>query len=207
MAEIDVFGVIDKGFSDGLRKQIKAIPTHEPIELFISSPGGYLCEGITAYNLLRSAPNEVLATMVGDAFSAATLLVCAADHCDMPDNTLFMIHEPYVPVLSPATLETIQTTSNYLKATKAQTSQIYADKTKKDKRHWSKLMREETYMSADEALGAGFISNVTVSSPNVKNEATEKYSCRNKKKLAAMLGDRRVVRDLQEILDSIGVNA
>ena len=74
MADIKCYGVINQGFADDLRRSILRIPAAEPIELKISSPGGYLSEGITAYNILKRAPNEVIAYLDGDAFSAATLL-------------------------------------------------------------------------------------------------------------------------------------
>jgi ATP-dependent Clp protease, protease subunit len=205
MADINCYGVIEPGFADELRRAVRRIPTHEPIELHISSPGGSLAEGVTAYNVLRSAPNEVHAYLDGDAFSAATLLVCAADYAEMPSNVLMMVHNPWVPIITPATIEEVDKTGKYLRATRNQVIEIYHDKTKIGKQALAKMMREETYMTADQALGKGFVHNVTHASPQVMNLPLDKYPVMDRDRLAAMLGKRRIVRDVSEILKSIGV--
>src|SRR4030067_1556756 len=167
--DINVYGPIAPGFADDLRRTVRRIPPHEPVELHISSPGGSLAEGVTAYNVLRAAPNEVHAYMDGDAFSAATLLVCAADYAEMPSNTLLMIHDPWVPNLSPATLEEGSKTGRYLRATRAQVLEIYHEKTKLPKTQLAKMMRDETYLTAQDALGKGFIHNGSGESKMVYN--------------------------------------
>jgi len=203
MAEIECYGPILEGFSDNLRRAIRRVPAHEPLELHISSPGGSLAEGITAYTLLRTAPNEVQAYLDGDAFSAATLLVCAADYAEMPSNTLMMIHEPWVPVISPATIDEVRKTGKYLSATRKQVTDIYAEKTKLSKRELGRMMREETYLTAEEAYAKGFVTNVTHPSASVQNLKLEAYTARDKERLAKMLGGRKLVRDVTLILDHI----
>ena len=160
---------------------------------------------MTAYNLLRSAPNDVHAYLDGDAFSAATLLVCAADYAEMPNNVLMMVHNPWVPILTPATIEEVERTGKYLRATRNQVVEIYHEKTKIGKRTIEKMMTDETYLTADEALGKGFVHNVTHASPQVHNLPLDKYPVMDRERLAAMLGQRRIVRDVSEILKRIGV--
>lgn len=205
MADINCYGLIEPGFSEQLRKDIRKVPPHEPIELHISSPGGLLSEGVTAHNLLRSAPNEVHAYLDGDAFSAATLLVCAADYAEMPSNVLMMIHDPWVPFMSPVTIDELSKTGKYLRATRNQVLQIYHEKTQLPKAGLAKLMRDETYLTAEEALGKGFISNVTRASHLVQNAPLETYQVRDRERLAKMLGSRKIIRDLTSILKAIGV--
>ncbi|NLX57289.1 MAG: Clp protease ClpP [Planctomycetaceae bacterium] len=205
MAEITCYGLIAPGFSDQLRRDIRDVPDHEPIELHISSPGGVMSEGVTAYNILRSTPHEVHAYMDGDAFSAATLLICAADYAEMPSNALLMIHEPWIQMLSPATIDELDKATRYLKATRGQAIEIYHDKTKLSKRSLAEMMRDETYMTSEEALGKGFVNNVTHASHHVHNLRLDDYQVRDKERLARMLGQRKIVRDVSEILKNIGV--
>jgi ATP-dependent Clp protease, protease subunit len=204
--EINVYGPILTGFADDLRRTVRRVPKHEPIELHISSPGGSLAEGVTAYNVLRSAPNEVHAYLDGDAFSAATLLVCSADYAEMPSNVLMMVHDPWVPTLSPCTLDEITKTGKYLRATRNQVVEIYHDKTKLAKTALAKMMRDETYLTAEEALGKGFIHNVTRASNTVQNRPLTDYvNVRDRERLASMLGGRKIPRDVASLLKSIGV--
>jgi len=197
MAEIEVYGVIDGEFPSELRQQINALPAAEPVELHISSPGGYLHAGVAAYNLLRGADRDVHAYLDGDAFSAATLLVCAADYVEMPSNALMMIHEPYVPSVAPGTISELQQRLSYLKATKAQAIEIYKDKTGLAKTRLAKMLRDETYLTADQALEIGMCSNVIGASRHVQNLAIDQYDARDKERLASMLAERRVPRDLE----------
>jgi ATP-dependent protease ClpP protease subunit len=203
MAEINCYGVIDEGFAQELRRAVTRIPKHEPIELHISSPGGILAEGVTCYNILRRAPNEVIGYMDGDAFSAATLLVCACDHVDMPANTLMMVHDPWLPALAPATISELRKATSYLRATKAQCLEIYAEKTGISQRKIGKMMQDETYLNAKEAMGLGFVHNVTAPRKDVQVRALDEYTVRDRDRLATMLGKRRIPRDVSDLLDSI----
>ena len=221
MADIKIYGVIDQGFADDLRRQVLRVPAAEPVELRISSPGGYLSEGVTAYNVLRRAPNEIIAYLDGDAFSAATLLVCAADYAEAPSNVLMMFHEPWLPILSPCSLDECRKTMSYLKATRDQVIDVYNEKTGIGKRKLATMLKRETYMSATEAQGAGFLQNVTGPSADVQNLPLSRYGMmaevdgkpvgdcdchvRDEQQLAHMLGKRKIVRDLSSLLTSIGV--
>ena len=204
MADINCYGVIGHGFADDLRRAVAKVPKHEPVELHISSPGGLLCEGVTAYNVLKRAPNEVIAYLDGDAFSASTLLVCAADSTEMPSNCLMMIHEPWLPGGVAGTLDDIRRAGNYLRATKKQCVEIYHDKTGKPKRSISKMLKDETYLTATEAQGVGLVTNVTGPTTEVVNMPLDSYTeARNKDALAKCLGQRHIVRDVSEILKTI----
>lgn len=206
MAEIECYGLMTEDWVKQFRKELQATPAADPIELHISSPGGLLGAGVTAYNLLKQSKREVHAYLDGDAFSAATLLVCAADYAEMPSNTLMMVHNPYLPILSPATLEEVEATLGYLRATRRQVVEIYKDKTGLAQTRLAKMMKDETYFTAAEAMEAGFVNNVTSMTPNVQNLSLDKYPVRDQQKLATMLKDRVIPsRDFQERLASYGV--
>ena len=203
MAEIQVYGVIHDTFADELRRDIARMDDHEPIELYINSPGGRLDQGVAAYNLLARAKNEVLEYVDGDAFSAATLLVCAAGYAEMPSNALMMIHEPWVHGVMPGTIDELEKATKYLKATKRQALQIYKEKTGHSQAKLAKQMKDETYFTAEEALSEGYISNVTEPSRSVQNCALDKYPVRDTERLASMLGQRRILADVETLLARI----
>lgn len=199
---IDCYGVLGTGFAKDLRDQVRKAPAGEPIELHISSPGGIVAEGVTAFNVLRACGREVQAYLDGDAFSAATLLVCAADYAEMPANALMMIHEPWVPAVD-GTIAECENTAKYLRATKRQAAQIYQAKTNQPAERWDQLMAEETYFDAQQSLAIGLVDNMTGPSAAIANLKVEAYGARNKSRLANMLASRRLVRDPAELLASI----
>lgn len=202
MIDIDAHGVLDDRFVRDCKSAIRRAPTTEPIRLNIASPGGRMDVGVTAYNLLRSAPQEIHARLEGDAFSAATLLVCAADTCDMPANALMMIHEPHVAHVA-GTIDECEKTLRYLLATRNQAVQIYHDRTALPAEHLVEMLRAETYLTAEEALAIGLATNVCGPSSQIQNLAPDAYCARNKARLAEMLGKRHLVRDVSKILCSI----
>lgn len=205
MAEVFAYGPIDETMVGDLRRAISKIPKREPIELHINSPGGILGEGVVAYNLLRRAPQEVHASLDGDAFSAATLLVCAADYADMASNTLMMIHDPWVPWGGALTLMQADRTARYLTATKEQALEIYAAKTGRPRQALSEWMEAETYFDARLALEVGFVNNISDASRQVLNKALEDYDAHDKDRLAKLLADRPVPRHISDIAAKHGV--
>jgi hypothetical protein len=107
--------------------------------------------------------------------------------------------------LSPATIDELEKSARYLKATRNQAIEIYHEKTKITKRSLLEMLRDETYMTAEEALDKGFIHNVSRPSQHVQNMRLEEYQVRDKERLASMLGQRKIVRDVSQILKNIGV--
>jgi ATP-dependent protease ClpP protease subunit len=204
--DVDVYGLIDDEFVGDLRRKIARSAPDETITLHISSRGGGVGAGVTAYNVLRASGRPVRAVMDGDAMSAASLLVCAADQCDMPNNTLLMIHDPWLPPSGPLTIQEAATVHKYLRATKAQAVEIYAQKTQQSKRRLSELMRRETYFNAQEAMAEGFVSNVIGESKIVENLKLDDYPVRDREKLGLALAQRRIPRDVSELLKSIGID-
>ena len=149
MADLHVYGVIDDELMSDVRSSLNGVPTTEPLDVYVSSPGGILSHGVTIYNWLQRY-DSVSVHVEGDAMSAATLITSAGDFVDMPNNALMMVHDPWLPVLSPVTLEQLSRTTKYLEATKRQALEIYHSKTRLATGQLSELMRRETYLAADE---------------------------------------------------------
>lgn len=133
----------------------------------INSGGGDVFAAQAIYNQLKTYKGKKTVRIDGLAASAATLVTCAGDTVIMPDNALFMIHNPAcllfdfydVPALTKMAerLETVkQTITNvYLKKTKGSLSE---DEIKQ-------MMDAETWMTADEASGYGFVDETDEETP------------------------------------------
>jgi ATP-dependent Clp protease protease subunit len=202
MIEIDAHGFIGDDLVRTIKTQLRGAAASDPVYVNIASPGGRIDCGVTAYNLLRSAPNPVHARMEGDAFSAATLLVCAADQVDMPANALMMIHEPHVAAVD-GTIDELDKTLRYLRRTRDQAVGIYHDRTAIDHEQLRDMLAHETYFDAPEALAVGLVTNIVGPSAAIANLAPDQYAARNKARLATMLGSRHLVRDVAAILTTI----
>ena len=206
MAEIEAYGVIEEGFAKDIRAQLRGIDPQEPVEVRISSEGGFVGEGVAAYNTLSNIPNPVTVFIDGDCFSAATLLAMAGDERQIHSNCYMMIHDPWLPIISPATIAQLEKDTKYLKAVKKQAIEIYRNRVDLGPQKLSSMMRDESYITSEDALGMKFVTNVIGPTAAVQNKAPEKYQfVRNHDKLANMLKKRPVVRDVSDLLTRLGV--
>src|SRR3989338_6946961 len=61
--------------------------------IMISSPGGYVDPGLTAYNFLKGLPIEVITTNFGSVDSISTIIFCAGAKRYSVPNSRFIIHD------------------------------------------------------------------------------------------------------------------
>ncbi len=90
--------------------------------------------------------------------SAATFVALAANIVRMQDTAYFMIHDP--STIAWGTLEELKKTVDFLKEIKSGLVDAYQGKTKLDPEKLSRMMTDETWMTAKEARELGFIDEV-----------------------------------------------
>ncbi|WP_263378877.1 ATP-dependent Clp protease proteolytic subunit [Granulicella paludicola] len=65
---------------------------HTEIHLLLSSPGGSVMHGITAYNFLRALPIKLVTHNIGNVDSIGTVLYLAGEERYASPHTTFMLH-------------------------------------------------------------------------------------------------------------------
>lgn len=138
--------------------QIKALGDIENITLRINSVGGDVFEAQAMYSYLRSHPARVTVRVDGLAASAASLVAMAGDRIVMPENALMMIHDPSGFVMGDA--EDMRDMADILDKIRETIAKAYVAKTGLGRDEIVRMMDEETWMSADEALSLGFCDEV-----------------------------------------------
>lgn len=146
----------------------------ESIELRINSPGGSAFEGLAIANILKDHPAQVDVVVDGVAGSAATLPMMAGDTRRVPKNALVFIHEAmtYASGNKAQLLKLIAALDAVNKAGIA----LYASKTKKTEAELATMMRDETWMTGDEALAAGFATTTGDDLPADKVPVKQQFS-------------------------------
>ena len=135
----------------GFRDDLKALGDVSTINLHINSPGGSVFEGIAIYNMLKQHKAAVNTYVDGLAASIASVIAMAGDTIFMPKNAMLMIHNPWTMAVGNASdlrkqadeLDTITKSSVVTYLNKA------GDK-----------LDEETWLTADEAIGYGLADEV-----------------------------------------------
>jgi HK97 family phage major capsid protein len=130
-----------------------------PITISVDSYGGDALQGIAIHNLLARYPGKKRAVVEGVAASAASLFPLAADVRIMPTNAFLMIHEAWGGVMGDAA--DMRAQADVLERISAAYRKTYAGATGVSEEEVAVMMRDETWMTGDEALMAGFVTEVS----------------------------------------------
>lgn len=137
------------------------------INVRIHSAGGLILEGLAIYNRLKMSSAKVNVTIDGLAASMASVIAMAGDHVSMPENAWLMIHKPWNQVGGNA--DDLRKTADDLDKFESSLASIYKAKTGLSDEKIAQMLRDETWISANDALEMGFIDEVI---PAVKAAAS-----------------------------------
>ena len=151
--DIGAFGVSAKSFLNDL-----ASAQGDSVRVEINSPGGDVFAGLAIYNGLRNSGKKVNVRVLGLAASAASLVAMAGDTIEMPENSFMMVHNPWGFAMGGAS--DMRDTADMLDKLGASLASTYAKRTGKSAEEITALLDAETWMSAAEAVGAGFATAV-----------------------------------------------
>ena len=151
--DIGAFGVSAKSFLNDL-----ASAQGDSVRVEINSPGGDVFAGLAIYNGLRNSGKKVNVRVLGLAASAASLVAMAGDTIEMPENSFMMVHNPWGFAVGGAS--DMRDTADMLDKLGTSLASTYAKRTGKSAEEITALLDAETWMSAAEAVDAGFATAV-----------------------------------------------
>lgn len=137
------------------------------VNVRINSPGGDVFAAHAIFNQLATYSGEVTVYIDGLAASAATIVMMAGKVI-MPSNSMIMIHNPAVGLLGYYDYDQMMKMAADLEIVKQSIMNAYKTKSHLDDKKLSKLMDDETWMTAEMAKEYGFVDEVTGAS-NVVN--------------------------------------
>lgn len=152
--DIGAYGVSAKSFLNDLRTV-----TTDEVDVEINSPGGDVFAGLAIYNGLRASGKKINVKVLGLAASAASLVAMAGDTIEMPENAFMMIHNPWGFAMGGA--DEMRNTADVLDKIGTSLASTYAKRTGKTDQEITALLDAETWMTAQEAVDAGFATSVT----------------------------------------------
>ena len=159
--ELAFFGV-ESGVSFGsIDEAIAAKPDDDgTIVLKIHCNGGLCSEGYAIYDRLRSVANTTIeAEVEGECSSMATIILLAASVRRATENSRFCIHKPRLPwyFCEEMTEDEAMNAYNDLHDETERMLKIYTERTGQSRETLEALMKEDKYITADEAKDLGFI--------------------------------------------------
>lgn len=151
--DIGAYGVSAKSFLNDL-----STVTQDSVTVEINSPGGDVFAGLAIYNGLRNSGKKINVKVMGLAASAASLIAMAGDTIEMPENSFMMIHNPWGFAAGDA--NEMRATADVLDKIGTGLVSTYAKRTGKSEDEITALLNAETWMTAQEAVDAGFATKV-----------------------------------------------
>lgn len=125
----------------------------------INSNGGAVAQGLAIYNLLKSYSGEVTTLCDGFACSAASVVFMAGTKRIMPRSSLLMIHNAWTWASGDA--DDLRKAAEDLEKITQPSIEIYKSVSSLDEEEIKKMMDEETWITADEALSYGFATAIS----------------------------------------------
>lgn len=143
----------------------------KPITLRLNSPGGDLIAASVISAMIKDYPGKVTVKVDGLAASAAVMVALAGDVVKMNASAYMMIHNPMVGLLGYYNVDELKALIDELKSIKNGIVEGYTARTNLEAEKLAKLMDNETWMTASEAVALGFADEVITSSgkTNVTN--------------------------------------
>ncbi len=125
----------------------------------INSYGGEVAEGLAIYNLLKSYAGEVTTVCDGFACSAASVVFMAGAKRIMPKSSLLMIHNAWTRASGDA--NDLRKAADDLEKITKPSVEIYKSVSNLSEDEIQRMMDEETWIDADEALSYGFATEIS----------------------------------------------
>jgi len=139
-----------------------------PITIRMNSGGGDMIAASVIRSTLIDYPGRKTVRIDGLAASAATVVALAGNVIQMQDTSFFMIHDPMAMFfLAALNIEEMSRLLEELKSAKGGLVDVYEARTGISRDRLAKMMVNETWMNAREAVDLGFADEViAVPQPN-----------------------------------------
>lgn len=138
------------------------------IAMYINSPGGVVTAGLAIYDTMQYIRPPIQTLCVGQAASAATLLLCAGEkgnrYC-LPNSGL-LVHQPSASFYGQAA--DIARHAQEVVKLKRRLNEIYSKHTGQSVEAVEKALDRDTYMTAEEAKAFGLVDKVLARRPEAE---------------------------------------
>lgn len=128
------------------------------IEVNIASNGGDVFAASEIFTVLKGDPRQVTVNIQGLAASAASIIAMAGDEINIAPTAQMMIHQVWSNTQGNA--DDMRSSAESLDSADQAVVNAYAMKTGLDRETILSMMRQETWMNAQEAVDKGFADKI-----------------------------------------------
>ncbi|WP_270621839.1 head maturation protease, ClpP-related [Weissella viridescens] len=143
----------------------------EQLVINLSSGGGEVTAASEIYTALRQMNTTVSINITGMAASAASIIAMAGDTVNISPTAQMMIHQASLRDVS-GNKDDLTNLSNILDKTDQSIVQAYVDRTGLPVDKIVKMMADETFLTAQEAVEYGFADQIMFTGTSTQNKVT-----------------------------------
>ena len=144
--------------------------SHEPIELYINSPGGEATSGMAVYqHITLKMKSPVYTYCIGTAASMASLLFLSGSKRYMYEGTKIVLHSPLSISDKYEKIAQLNNRLRTLEKTKDMTCRIISERTGHSIEETNDVIDKESVFSAEEAISYGLATEIIQADKSVKN--------------------------------------
>lgn len=209
-SSIDIFDVIGSDFfGDGFTAKrmsaaLRSIGEDKDVVVNVNSPGGDVFEAATIYNLLAQHKGNVTVNILGLAASAASVISMAGDKIKIAKNGFLMIHNAWSCVCG--NKDDLREYANILEKFDQSILDTYTGRSSLDEKKIEKMMKEETWISADDAIEYGMADEIIDVKQGDKKDVEKQTKAQAKRTMEMALAREGFTRkEREEIFQKAGV--
>lgn len=143
--------------------------------IYVNSPGGDVFDGLAIFNLIKRFEGKKRCVIDGLAASAASVVILAADTIEAGSGAMVMIHDPWSIAMGNAA--DLRRGADRLDKVAGELLGIYVSETGGDAEELRQLMQAETWLTAEEAMGRGFVDSVAAAGAPCEECGEEPCTC------------------------------
>lgn len=155
-------GEVDDTMADIMMAELLSLDasntSHEPIHVYINSPGGSVTAGMAIYDTMKTIKSPVYTYCIGLAASMGAFLLSSGDKRFCAPEAEVMIHQPLGGAKGQAA--DIEITAKHILKTREKLNRIMAQNTGKPLEEVEKATDRDNWLTAQEALDFGLIDEI-----------------------------------------------
>lgn len=124
----------------------------------VNSGGGDAFEGVAIFNALKRHDARIVVDVEGLAASAASIIAMAGDEIRVHQGAMIMIHE--ASTFAWGNAKDLRSSADRIEKIGVEVADIYVARSGKSKDEVLKMMADETWMGAKDAVSLGFADEV-----------------------------------------------
>lgn len=165
-------GITDKKVIAELRKLGDA--GVKDLTIFVNSGGGNVFQGMAIYNAIKRFEGSKTVVVDGLAASCASLIAMAGSKIKMSKASLMMVHE--ASTFAGGKSQDMKDVATQLDKVNESMIAVYAERTGQPLEVVKKLVGDETWMTADEAVANRFADEIITNSAEIEQQVSASAS-------------------------------